>query len=180
MANTANGVQDAGVGVLNLPALAYNHTAYYLGGGTVPYIPSPDWSRGMITDEGDTAHGVSKFLGGNGAVFLATGPLAGLAGRSSIAAEEAASFFDGTHYTSKVLSRMQKGAGEFHSFPDIVRNFESFGTVGSVTGGDGIVRPILRIPGSYMNSKGKVAEGVFEFMKESNGAINHRYFNPNR
>lgn len=38
--------------------------------------------------------------------------------------------------------------------------------------GDGVARTKLSIPGRY---KGK--DGVFEFIKEPNGDINHRFFN---
>ena len=71
-ANLANGVQDAGIGILNTPGAAWNLTAGNLGAPRVGYIPSPDWSKGLVCDEGDTAHAVSKFLGGEGAVTLAT------------------------------------------------------------------------------------------------------------
>ncbi|MCX7664492.1 MAG: hypothetical protein N2112_02985 [Gemmataceae bacterium] len=33
--NTVNGVQDAVIGVANLPAMVYNNTIGYLGGGTI-------------------------------------------------------------------------------------------------------------------------------------------------
>ena len=80
--NTANGVQDIVVGVVNLTGgVAYNGTSWVVNrfGGDNPYgwIPSPDWSRGLLTDEsgepgtwGDT-HGWSKFAGGSGATALA-------------------------------------------------------------------------------------------------------------
>jgi len=42
-----------------------------------------------------------------------------------------------------------------------------------ITGGDGVVREMLKIPGEY---RGK--SGAFEFIKDSDGAINHRYFRP--
>lgn len=43
-----------------------------------------------------------------------------------------------------------------------------------ITGGDGIVRDMLKIPGEY---RGK--QDVFEFIKEPDGSINHRLFRPN-
>ena len=85
----------------------------------------------------------------------------------------AASFFDGTTYTEKVLSQMQGGAGEFHSFPELVKNYESFGTVRTITGGDGVARQVLEIPGSYGGRN-----GVFQFIKNPDGTINHRLFVP--
>mgnify|MGYP001102095558 CR=1 FL=1 len=81
-----------------------------------------------------------------------------------------ASFFDGTKYTNKVRSQM--GRGDLHSFPESVRAFEADGTVTRIVGGDGVTRTKLSIPGRY---KGK--DGVFEFIKEPNGDINHRFFN---
>lgn len=48
-------------------------------------------------------------------------------------------------------------------------------SVTQLTGRDGIVRDILKIPGDY---QGK--EGVFEFIKEPDGSINHRLFRPSR
>ena len=87
------------------------------------------------------------------------------------AVEEAgSSFFQGTRYTDKVLGQMK--TGDFHAFPESVRAFESAGRVTNITGGDGVVRQMLRIPGGYGNSN-----GFFEFIKEQNGNINHRFFN---
>lgn len=68
---------------------------------------------------------------------------------------------------------MQKG--DLHAFPELVKNFEKYGKVENVTGGDGVVREMLKIPGHY---KGK--NGFFEFIKEADGTINHRFFNPIR
>ena len=66
-----------------------------------------------------------------------------------VAAEsESASFFEGTSYTTKVLKQMEGGVGEFHSFPESVTAFENTGTVRAITGGNGIVREVLEIPGS--------------------------------
>ena len=70
-ANLVNGVQDAGVGIANLPATVYNNTAGNVGGGTIGYILSPDWSKDLIV-QNDPNHGLGKFLGGNGAVFIIT------------------------------------------------------------------------------------------------------------
>ena len=88
------------------------------------------------------------------------------------------SFFDGTHYTDKVLTQMQRGPGELHSFPEIVKRFESDGTVRDLVGGDGITRKLLEIPGSYTTTNGRAVDGAFQFLKESDGTINHRLFLP--
>ncbi|MDZ4820273.1 MAG: RHS repeat-associated core domain-containing protein, partial [Planctomycetota bacterium] len=69
--NVANGVQDAGIGVLNLPAAAHNLASWSIGTDIrAPYIPSPDWSRDMIVEE--EYHETSKFFGGQGALTLVT------------------------------------------------------------------------------------------------------------
>ncbi|MGH2272182.1 RHS repeat-associated core domain-containing protein [Anaerohalosphaeraceae bacterium U12dextr] len=66
-ANTANGLQDAVIGVVNLPASTCN-----LFGADIYEIPSPDWSKGLLMDEDPFQHQVSKFVGGESAYFLIT------------------------------------------------------------------------------------------------------------
>jgi hypothetical protein len=94
------------------------------------------------------------------------------------------SFFEGTRYSEKVLEQMRRGAGEFHSFPESVTALESVGTVKRITGADGVVREMLEIPGSYAtpgngtNGGGRWLQGVFQFIKEADGTINHRLFVP--
>ncbi len=83
------------------------------------------------------------------------------------------SFFEGSRYTSKVLKQMEGGVGEFHSFPESVTAFETAGKVRTVTGGDKVVREVLEIPGSYSGKN-----GVFQFIKNPDGTINHRQFVP--
>ncbi len=100
-------------------------------------------------------------------------------GRTLLVHNSDCGFFDGTKYSDKVIEQMNRGPGEFHSFPDLVRNFEADGTVTTVVGGDGIARELLSIPGSYTSLSGRVVDGAFEFMKEADATINHRYFNPN-
>ena len=63
--------------------------------------------------------------------------------------------------------------GDNHSFPEIVRNYEQFGTVSSQVGKDGSLYYHLHIPGWY---NGKA--GQFEFIKDSKGIITHRLFRP--
>lgn len=62
---------------------------------------------------------------------------------------------------------------DYHSFPEPVTAFEKDGKVIKIIGGDGIKRSKLTIPGWY---RGK--NGIFEFIKEPNGNINHRLFSP--
>jgi hypothetical protein len=80
-------------------------------------------------------------------------------------------FFKGTKYTDKV--KMQMKQGDFHSFPESVRGFQDAGRISKIKGGDGVVRHKLDIPGGY---RGR--EGRFEFIKEPDGKINHRLFQP--
>jgi RHS repeat-associated protein len=81
----------------------------------------------------------------------------------------AADFFAGTRYTYKVLAQMKHG--DFHAFPEGVKAFQGSGIRSTIRGGDGVMREMLRIPGGY---RGKL--GYFEFIKEADGAINHRLF----
>ena len=81
------------------------------------------------------------------------------------------SFFEGTKYTSKVIAQMKKG--DFHAFPESVKAFETDGYITTIKGGDGVTRQLLKIPGEYSGKK-----GIFEFIKETNGDINHRMFRP--
>ena len=77
----------------------------------------------------------------------------------------------GAQYSDKVLNQMAKG--DYHGFPKIVDNYGSLGNAKTITGGDGLTRTLLEIPGAY---GGK--EGVFQYIIESNGMINHRLFVP--
>lgn len=82
-------------------------------------------------------------------------------------------FFAGTSCTEKVLSQM--GHGDFHAFPESVKAFQKAGIVKKIIGADGAAGEMLSIPGGY---KGR--EGTFDFIKESDGSINHRKFEPSR
>jgi uncharacterized protein RhaS with RHS repeats len=102
----------------------------------------------------------------------------GMGAGGAAASEEVAvakeSFFEGAHYSPKVQWQMEQGVGEFHSFPESVTTFEDAGNVSDIVGRDGISRSMLEIPGSY-NGR----EGVFQFIKEAWGEINHRLLVPN-
>lgn len=52
-----------------------------------------------------------------------------------------------------------------------MRYFKSAGKVRSITGGDGVACRILEMPGSYGGRN-----GVFQFIKEADGAIKHGCF----
>ncbi|MHC8393464.1 two-partner secretion domain-containing protein [Pseudomonas sp. LB3P93] len=103
--------------------------------------------------------GLAAILGKAGSWFAKGG--------SSVADD----FFAGTKYTDKVLGQIK--TGDLHGFPESVTTFQGAGQVTKITGGDGVVRDMLKIPGEY---RGK--QGVFEFIKESDGSINHRLFKP--
>ncbi|MBC7352015.1 MAG: hypothetical protein H5U08_06625 [Thermogutta sp.] len=96
LANIVNGVQDSVVGILNIGVGAVNTIAWaeervgILNPEDpirVPYIPSPDWSRGLITHEAGqrgswtNTHGWSKFFGATGVEFAA-GAWAGKASKA--------------------------------------------------------------------------------------------------
>lgn len=129
----------------------------------------------------NTYHAASAYYDNptvNNACYLAQAYLpvvimAGLAAPAQGASSP--SFFEGANYTPKVLRQMKGGVGEFHSFPESVTAFENAGTVRSITGGDGVVRQVLEIPGSY----GSGGNGVFRFIKNADGTINERLFVPN-
>lgn len=89
-----------------------------------------------------------------------------------VVAKTETSFFEGTRYTNKVLAQMKSDL--FHAFPESIKELESSGVISTIKGGDGITRQILKIPGEF---KGK--KGFFEFIKEADGSINHRFFRPN-
>ena len=114
-ANLINGVQDIGVGVINLPAAAWNVTAGNLGAKTAPYVPSADWSKNLVTEENDTLHSVSKFLTGEGTVTLAT---MGLAQASKVRYLRNLEKAEKTEQALEVLSKAEKAFR-------VGRNFET-------------------------------------------------------
>jgi hypothetical protein len=69
-ANLGNAVQDVGVSILNVPAASVNFGSWVSEKVffdvpehmkiRLPYIPSPDWSKGLVTQESDFDHNVSK------------------------------------------------------------------------------------------------------------------------
>jgi len=70
--NTVNGLQDAVIGLANLPALAVNAAAWAAGSDLrLSYTESPDWSEDLACTEYG-GHGASKFIGGQSAFTLLT------------------------------------------------------------------------------------------------------------
>jgi filamentous hemagglutinin len=133
------------------------------------------WTEFML---GQAVGGVAGFAIGSALVRVGVSEaVAGIVGMDGVPLASkginavADDFFAGTNYTDKVLNQIN--TGDLHAFPEGVTTFQGAGQVTKITGGDGVVRDMLTIPGEY---RGK--EGVFEFIKESDGSINHRLFNP--
>ena len=85
------------------------------------------------------------------------------------------SYFNNTQYSWHVEQPLIKPRPQepFHSFPRSVDAFEKDGIRFLKKGGDGKIYEHLHIKGSY---RGK--DGVFEYIKDSNGNITHRFFRP--
>lgn len=96
-------------------------------------------------------------------------------GKNSTAGQSvtAENFFDGTKYTPKVLQ--QAASGDYHAFPQSVDALAKDGTVTSLVGGDGVTRLKLTIAGEYNGQA-----GVFEYIRDPDGSINHRLFVPKK
>ena len=86
--NIANGLQDTGVGLVNLGAAGVNGIACLEEQAgildpndplRIPYLESPDWSKGLVVEENDTAHDVSKIAGAGGVEVLTGAAIARLA-----------------------------------------------------------------------------------------------------
>lgn len=69
----------------------------------------------------------------------------------------------------------QAASGDYHGFPQSADAFSGDGTVTPIVGGDGVTRWQLTILGSY---NGRT--GVFEYIRNPDGAINHRLFVPSK
>lgn len=82
-------------------------------------------------------------------------------------------FFQGAKYSPKVMQQMSKADDIYHAFPKSVDGFATkFGQWSTKVGADGKTYQWLKMPGSY---GGKT--GTFEYIKDANGIINHRFFN---
>ncbi len=66
-ANILNALQDSVIGLVNLTQMPGN---WYWGDQGLGYIDSPDWSYGMFTQETQSSHDWSKFIGGTSAEYL--------------------------------------------------------------------------------------------------------------
>lgn len=85
----------------------------------------------------------------------------------------AASYFEGASYTPKVIAQTGDATDLFHAFPTLVDTSGDVGTVRTVVGGDGSTYQVLEIPGSINGQN-----GVYQYIKNSDGTINHRLFVP--
>ncbi len=82
------------------------------------------------------------------------------------------SFFEGARYSDKVLRQMSKSDDIYHAFPKSVEGYATkFGRWTTKIGADGKPYQWLEVSGSYSGKS-----GTFEFIKDSNGVINHRFF----
>jgi len=89
------------------------------------------------------------------------------------AAKGSSAFFQGAKYSPKVLRQMSKADDLFHGFSKSVDGYATkFGQWSTKVGADGKSYQWLKMQGSY---GGKT--GTFEFIKDANGVINHRFFN---
>jgi len=83
-------------------------------------------------------------------------------------------FFEGAQYSSKVISQMNNIDDLYHVFPICVDGYAiKFGKAFTQIGTDGNVYNWLRLEGSWAGKS-----GYFEYIKDANGIINHRYFVP--
>ncbi|MDU9007016.1 RHS repeat-associated core domain-containing protein [Sedimentitalea todarodis] len=142
------------------------NAADYLSTETVIGDPGAWASIQGAGPPGALAGGVGRIAAGG---LKAVGSYGHGSRTASTAGQKTGDFFAGTKYTDKVVKQMAKG--DHHSFPESVGAFQSSGKVTSLKGGDGVVRELLEIPGGYRGNRGN-----FEFVKEPNGLINHRFF----
>ena len=83
----------------------------------------------------------------------------------------AKTYFNGARYSGKVLGQMK--SGDFHGFPRSADGYATkFGKWSNKVGGDGRNYQWLKMKGSYRGQ-----QGTFEYIKDADGVINHRYFN---
>ena len=112
--NSVNGTQDAVIGFANLPAIFFNIGSWAVGAQTqAPYIPSPDWSQGLIETEFGT-HSASKFIGGQAVI---TGLTLGLSEFG--AAGEAANL---GHVTTEAGAQAIRASGEAVGAEGVIEN----------------------------------------------------------
>ncbi len=113
-----------------------------------------------------------------GLAALAAIPIVGdlaAAGKIAKNVAKADNFFDGAKYSNKVLKQMEKVNDMHHAFPKSVDGYATkYGRFETKIGKDGKPYEWLEMRGSYGNK-----DGTFEYIKDENGVINHRFFNTN-
>jgi len=92
-----------------------------------------------------------------------------------LTAKVAETFFDSSKCSAKVQKQMSNASDVFHAFPPSVDEMASKYGRWETKMGDDVknVYEWLEMQGSY---NGKT--GTFEYIKDSSGKINHRYFRP--
>jgi hypothetical protein len=155
---------------------ALNNSATHIGDGRSESQKEFDEQRARLEKEKQLL-GESTTVTRDDGVAYKTGSnaIGGLGGAANSSARPvtAQNFFDGTQYTPKVLG--QAALGDYHGFPESTDGFSGERSVTPIVGNDGVARWRLTIPGSY-NGK----SGVFEYIRNPDGTINHRLFVPNK
>jgi RHS repeat-associated protein len=126
---------------------------------------------------GESVSGVERYAGAvASALPVVTGGVikAGIEHISPLLKKEA-DFFDGAIYSPKILNEMKQN--DYHGFPLEVDNFQDAGFTQSIKPRDPNNTNTfteLNIPGFYMGK-----DGNFNYIKDQDGLINHRKFEPN-
>jgi hypothetical protein len=89
-----------------------------------------------------------------------------------VAPEANAGPLPGTTYTPKVMGQIEQG--DNHAFPKLIDQFAAEGTATQITGGDGVVRTKVQVPGAKNGE-----DGNYTWIVEPDGSINHRLFEKN-
>ncbi|MCJ9753645.1 hypothetical protein MOV61_23270 [Neorhizobium sp. BETTINA12A] len=150
----------------SMPAGAWNSVAglvnWATGTNALPTVSAANPSQAMGQSLGANVLGDVLIGAGRGLPAKMEAP--------SVRAPTApGTFFNGTQYTTKVNNQMQLDV--YHGFPSLIEKNASAGTVRSITGRDGTTRDMLEVRGA-INGK----PGTYEFIKEPDGMINHRFF----
>ena len=131
-ANLGNAVQDVGVSILNVPAASVNFGSWASEKVffdvpehmkiRLPYIPSPDWSKGLVTQESDFDHNVSKRCLGFAATVLgpgAIGRLGAAAGRGILAPGNGVTMAAGAKVLAQDVAKNAKNVTAVDGFTDV-------------------------------------------------------------
>jgi hypothetical protein len=185
-ANIINGIQDIVIGIINLGIASQNVQWYFLSGSyfsaLIPYISSPDWSRGIFTEEesnlfglGDywgDSHGWSKFIGSDSAIVIIGGIGSKIVKLLAKKPKTPSSIRELERHSNALKT------DSHHAFPDIVDNYAEVGEKFSIPrrGEGGVIigeDTLYQVEGSL---NGKV--GIFEWIVDNIG-VSHRRFIPN-